>query len=165
MTEVETGLASYSSNMVAPRDFYRVSEQGWTDVTSKKILHKLKKNKKYFSKNNKNKKNTASSVADTVKSTSFNDQSWASIVKKSLKMTIPNVDFDMSFSESGNSSPEVSFFKKFKKEDDEWMVIPEQPVYPPEIINISDDDDFVGDMVDQSLISFWHHAMCWWLKQ
>ena len=80
MTEVETGLASHSSNMVA-------------------------------------------------------------IVKKSLKMSIPKVDSEMSFSESGNSSPKVSFFKEFKKEEDEGIVIPEQPVYPPEIINISDDDD------------------------
>ena len=158
MTEVDTGLASHSSNMVAPCHFHCESQEGWAVVTSKKTLHKLKKNKKYISKN---KKNTASSIADTVKSTSSDDLSWASIVKKSLKMSIPKVNSDMSFSESGNSSPEVSFFKKFKKEDDEWMVIPEQPVYPPEIINISDDDDFVGDMVDQSLISFWHLAMCW----
>ena len=56
-------------------------------------------------------------------------------------MSIPKVDSDMSFSESGSSSPEVSFFKKIKKEEDEGMVIPEQPVHPPEIINISDDED------------------------
>ena len=138
MTEVDTGLASHSSNMVAPCHFHCESQEGWAVVTSKKTLHKLKKNKKYISKN---KKNTASSIADTVKSTSSDDLSWASIVKKSLKMSIPKVNSDMSFSESGNSSPEVSFFKKFKKEEDEGMVIPEQLVYPPEIINISDDDD------------------------
>ena len=94
-----------------------------------------------YTKSFKNKKNTASSVAKMIKSTSSNDSSWASITNKSLKMSIPKVDSDMSFSESGNSSPEVSYFKKFKKEEDEGMVIPEQPVYPPEIINISDDDD------------------------
>ena len=97
MTEVEKGLASHSSNMVAPRDFHRETEQGWTVVTSKKTLRKFKKNKKNIDKNHKNKKNTASSVTNTVKSTSSNDQSWASIVKKTLKMSIPKVDSDMSF--------------------------------------------------------------------
>ena len=56
-------------------------------------------------------------------------------------MSIPKVDSDMSFSESADSSPEVLSFKKIKKEEDEGMIIPEQPVHPPEIINISDDDD------------------------
>ena len=128
MTEVEKRLASHSSNMVAPHDFHRETEQGWTVVTSKKTLHKFKKNKKNIDKNYKNKKNTAFSVTNTVKSTSSNDQSWASIVKKTLKMSIPNIDSDMSFSGSANSSPEVLSFKKIKKEEDEGMIILEQPV-------------------------------------
>ena len=51
MTEVEKGLASHSSNKVASRDFHHESEQGWTVVTSKKTLHKYKKNKKNSEKN------------------------------------------------------------------------------------------------------------------
>ena len=103
-----------------------------------KKLHKLKTDKK-----NKNKKNIASSVTDIVKFTSRNHSSWASIVKKSLNMNVPKLELVMlvSENESTNSSPEVSFFKKFKKEEDEGMVIPKQPTYPPEIINIPDDDD------------------------
>ena len=58
MTEVEKGLASHSSNMVAPRDFHRETEQGWTVVTSKKTLRKFKKNKKNIEKQNKNKTKT-----------------------------------------------------------------------------------------------------------
>ena len=69
-----------------------------------KKLHKLKTDKK-----NKNKKNIASSVTDIVKFTSRNHSSWASIVKKSLKMNIPKFEYDMQFSESESSSPEVSF--------------------------------------------------------
>ena len=56
MTEVEKGLASHSSNMVAPRDFHRETEQGWTVVTSKKTLRKFKKNKKNIEKKSKNQK-------------------------------------------------------------------------------------------------------------
>ena len=53
MTEVEKGLASHSSNMAAPRDFHRKTEQGWTVVTSKKTLRKFKKNKKNIDKKHK----------------------------------------------------------------------------------------------------------------
>ena len=45
-TEVEKGLASHSSNMVAPRDCHREPEDGWTVVMSKKNLRKTRKNKK-----------------------------------------------------------------------------------------------------------------------
>ena len=46
-TKVEKGLASHSSNMVAPLpDYYREPEDGWTVVTSKKNLRKTRKNKK-----------------------------------------------------------------------------------------------------------------------
>ena len=49
MTGVETGLASHSPNMGAPRDFHPESEDGWITVTSKKTLHKLlKRQEKYF---------------------------------------------------------------------------------------------------------------------
>ena len=50
-----------------------------------------------------------------VKSTSSNDQSWASIVKKSLKMSFPEVGSDMAFSENGNSIPEVSFSRNSRR--------------------------------------------------
>ena len=46
-TEVEKGLASHSSNMVAPLpDYHRDPEDGWTVVMSKKNLRKTRKNKK-----------------------------------------------------------------------------------------------------------------------
>ena len=110
MTEVEIGLASHSHKMIAPCNFHCESEDGLIVVISKKTLCKQNnnKNKKYISKIKKKKK-IATVVADTVKSTSFNDSSWASIVKKSLKMNIPKFEYDMRFSESESSSPEVSF--------------------------------------------------------
>ena len=45
-TAVEKGLASHSSNMVAPRHYHREPEDGWTVVMSKKNLRKTRKNKK-----------------------------------------------------------------------------------------------------------------------
>ena len=45
-TKVEKGLASHSSNMVAPRDCDHEPADGWTVVMSKKNLRKNRKNKK-----------------------------------------------------------------------------------------------------------------------
>ncbi len=67
-TAVEKGLASHSSNMVAPRDYHREPEDGWTVVISKKNLRKIKKN----NKNDQKKNYDASSVVDSVKSTYSN---------------------------------------------------------------------------------------------
>ena len=74
-TEVEKGLASHSSNMVVPHDYHREPEDGWTIVTSKKNLRKIRKSKKYDMKNVFD----ASSIVDSVKSTTSDDSSWTSI--------------------------------------------------------------------------------------
>ena len=87
-TKVERGLASHSSNMVAPRDYHREPEDGWTVVMSKKNLRKTRKNKK----NDFKKVFDASSVVDSVKSTTSDDSSWASIVKRYLKTKVPKVN-------------------------------------------------------------------------
>ena len=71
-TKVEKGLAYHSFNMVAPLpDYHREPEDGWTVATSKKTLHKTRKKKKNVFK----KVFDASSVVDSVKSTTLDDSS------------------------------------------------------------------------------------------
>ena len=90
-TKVEKGLASHFSNMVAPLpDYHCEPEDGWTVVISKKSLRKTRKKKK----NDFKKVFDASSVVDSVKSTTSEDLSWASIVKRSLKTKGPKMNFD-----------------------------------------------------------------------
>ena len=76
--------------MVAPRDYHGKPEDGWTIVTSKKNLHKIRRNKKNDMKNMFD----TLSVVDSVKSTTSDDSSWASIVKRSLKTKVPEMKFD-----------------------------------------------------------------------
>ena len=88
-TEVEKGLASHSSSMVAPCDYHREPEDGWTIVTSQKNLRKTRKNKK----NDFKKVFDASSVVDSVKSTTSDDSSWASIEQKIESKKVNNKIF------------------------------------------------------------------------
>ena len=140
-TAAETGLASHSSNMVAPRDFNRETEDGWTVVTSKKTLRRIRKAKK----NQKNYENDASSEDFSIKSTPSNESSWSSIVKRSLKMDVPKVDikFNVPYQptqnreNNGTKSPKPM---NNKKNEGVTSKPPAKPS-PPEIINISDDDD------------------------
>ena len=138
-TEVEKGLASHSSNMVAPRDYHREPEDGWTVVMSKKNLRKTRKNKK----NDFKKVFDASSVVDSVKSTTSDDSSWASIVKRSLKTKVPKVNFDFmdKSSNSSTSRPEQKIESKKVNNPPEEVVIQPKEISPPPIINISDDED------------------------
>ena len=66
---------------------------------SKKNLRKTRKNKK----NDFKKAFDTSSVVDSVKSTTSDDSSWASIVKRSLKTKVPKMNFDF-MDKSSNSS-------------------------------------------------------------
>ena len=140
-TAAETGLASHSSNMVAPRDFNRETKDGWTVVTSKKTLRRIRKAKK----NQKNNENDASSEDFSIKSTPSNESSWSSIVKRSLKMDVPKVDikFNVPYQptqnreNNGTKSPKPM---NHKKNEGVTSKPPAKPS-PPEIINISDDDD------------------------
>ena len=138
-TEVEKGLASHSSNMVAPHDYHREPEDGWTVVMSKKNLRKTRKNKK----NDFKKVFDASSVVDSVKSTTSADSSWASIVKRSLKTKVPKVNFDFmdKSSNSSTSRPEQKIESKKVNNPPEEVVIQPKEISPPQIINISDDED------------------------
>ena len=74
-TILEKGLASHSSNMVAPHDYHCEPEKGWAVVTSKKNLHKLRKSKKIFKKKDKNEVIDVSSGVYSVKLTTSDDSS------------------------------------------------------------------------------------------
>ena len=143
-TEVEKGLASYSSNMVTPRDYHREPEDGWTVVTSKKNLRKTRKKKK----NDFKKVLGAAFIVDPVKPTTSDDSSWASIVKRSLKTKDPKMNFDlMDKSSSGSiSSPDQKIESKKKNNSPEEVIIQPKEISPPPIINISDDED-VGNIM------------------
>ena len=85
-----------------------------------------------------------SSVVDSVKSTTSDDSSWAFIVKRSLKTKVPKMNFDfMDKSSSGStSSPKQKIESKNKNNSPEEVIIqPKEISPPPQIINISDDED------------------------
>ena len=90
----------------------------------------------------------ASSVVDSVKSTTSDDSSWASIVKRSLKTKDPKMNFDlMDKSSSGSiSSPDQKIESKKKNNSPEEVIIQPKEISPPPIINISDDED-VGNIM------------------
>ena len=138
-TTVEKGLVSHSSNMVAPRDYHREPDDGWTVVIFKKNLRKNRKNKQ----NDFKKVFDASTVVDSVKSTTSNDSSWASIVKRSLKTKVPKMNFDFmdKLSNGNTSSPEQKIESKKMNNPPEEVVIQPKEISPPPIINISDDED------------------------
>ena len=113
------------------------SEDGRTLVTSKKNLHKIRKN-------NKKEVFDVSSIVDSLKPTTSDDPSWVSIVKKSLKINVPkmNINFKKNTSSSGSSSSSEHKVELKKKETSpEEVIIPSAETSPPEIINISDDND------------------------
>ena len=110
---VETGLASHSPIMVAPREFARGSEDGdgWIEVSSKKNLRKQKKFLKkkpskdisFFSAENN--QDEVSSASDSNKSDT-SGSSWASILKRSLKMDVPRVSIDIASTSTDSKNSE-----------------------------------------------------------
>ena len=92
-TYQEPGLASHSSNMVAPREFTGTDEGGWTVVCSKNTLHKMRKiQKKKDRKNIKPPKvsqfffDDSSSASSSKFSTVKSGTSWSYVLKKALKI-------------------------------------------------------------------------------
>ena len=144
-TAAETGLASHSSNMVAPRDLNRETEDGWTVVTSKKTLRRIRKDQKNNKINNKNQDKNASSEDVSMKSTPSDESSWSSIVKRSLKMNVPKMDIKFNVPYQPTQKPKNSDLKSSKVQNNKinegTISKPPAKPSPPEIINISDDDD------------------------
>ena len=85
----------------------------------------------------------ASSVVDSVKSTTSDGSSWSSIVKRSLKTKVSKMNFDfMDTSSSGStSSIKQKIESKNGNNSPEEVIIPPKEISPPPIINISDDED------------------------
>ena len=92
-TSVVKGLASHSSIMIAPQELTSECEEGWTVVSSKRTLQKLRKIKKSTNKKYKSTDHTSaeeqkepkiSSANNSVKSASSRE-SWSS-VERALKM-------------------------------------------------------------------------------
>ena len=149
----ETGLASHSSNMVAPREFARGCEdgEGWIKVTSKKNLRKNKgihKNKPtkditFFSKENN--QDEVSSASDASIKSDSSGTSWSSIVKKSLKMNVPRVSIDIASTsstskQSSDSNNEVQYLKTVRTCGVK-VNKPSKVQVPPKIITVPDSDE------------------------
>ena len=85
----------------------------------------------------------ASSVVDSVKSTTSDDSSWVSIVKRSLKTKVPKMNFDFmdTSNSSSTSSPRQKNESKYGNNSPKEVIIPPKETSPPPIINISDDED------------------------
>ena len=143
-TAAETGLASHSSNMVAPRDFNRETEEGWTVVTSKRTLLKIRKAKKNIKKNYKNNEKVASSDDVSMETTPSNESTWSSIVKRSLKMDVPRVSIEIASTssaskQSNESENEVQYLKTVHACG--AKVQPSKVSVPQEIITVLDSDE------------------------
>ena len=148
-TSVEKGLASHSSIMVAPQELTSECEDGWTVVSSKRTLRKLRKMKK--STNQKCKESTdktsaevhikskSSSANDSVKSTS-SKESWSSIVKRALKMDVPRVSIEICSKTTSktqeSSENEVQFIKTVKPGTNKHMEENQPAISPPKIIMV-----------------------------
>ena len=150
---VETGLASHSPNMVAPREFARGCEDGdgWIKVSSKKNLRKNKgihKNKPtkditFFSKENN--QDEVSSASDASIKSDSSGTSWSSIVKKSLKMNVPRVSIDIASTsstskQSVDSNNEVQYLKTVRTCGVKVNKPPPKVQVPPKIITVLDSD-------------------------
>ena len=121
-TYKESGLASLSSNMVAPCEFSTGNDEGdWTVVHSKKTLRKMRKIQQKKDRENANppkspqflfydSPSASSSDISTVKS----GTSWSDVLKRALKIgtTVPQDK------ESRNEVPPRNIFTKPNSEDD-----------------------------------------------
>ena len=155
-TNAEKGLASHSSNMVAPQELASECEEGWTVVSSKRTLRKIRKLRKLRSNSIKSSKSTDhssseeiqepkfSSANDSVKSAS-SGESWSSIVKRALKMDVPKVSLSIhstpSTKSKESSSNEVQYIKTVKAKVNENMKKNPQVTSPPKVIMIPQDKE------------------------
>ena len=150
---VEKGLASHSSIMVAPREFAHGCEDGdgWIKVSSKKSLRKEKKIHKnkpskdisFFSAENN--QDEVSSATDSNKS-STSGSSWASILKRSLKMNVPRVSIDIASTSTASKNSEdlkneVKYLKTVHTYEDKNEVDPPKVQQPPQVITIQESDE------------------------
>ena len=151
-TSVEIGLASHSSIMVAPQELSGDNEEGWTVVSSKITLRRLKKiSKKQITRSVGSTSSTsdqeviqASSDNRSIKS-GDSSTSWSSIVKRSMKMNIPRINIDITSTTTSKTSEgstnEVKFIKSIKNPADIHTTSEVPIVSPPKIINVPCSDE------------------------
>ena len=155
-TNVEKGLASHSSNMVAPQELASECEEGWTVVSSKRTLRKIRKLRKLRSNSTKSLKSTdyssdeenqepkISSANASVKSTS-SGESWSSIVKRALKMDVPKVSLSIhstpSTKSKESSNNEVQYIKTVTAKINEDAKKNSQVTSPPKVIMVPQDKE------------------------
>ena len=133
--------------MVAPQELSGDKEEGWTVVSSKRTLRRLRKISKKNSQTSvgstSNTSNSeviqASSDNGSIKS-GESSTSWASIVKRSMKMNIPKINIDItsvtSSKSSDESTNEVKFIKTTKNTSSTDVTNDVPIVSPPKIINV-----------------------------
>ena len=134
--------------IVAPQELSGDNEEGWTVVSSKITLRRLKKiSKKQITRSVGSTSSTsdqeviqASSDNRSIKS-GDSSTSWSSIVKRSMKMNIPKVNIDItsitSSKSSNKSTNEEKFIKSIKNPSGTKTTSEVPIVSPPRIINVS----------------------------